>query len=52
MNSVTLLELAKKIIHVLAVREGEALDLAQLRDGSVLLRKAESTELDVEEGTQ
>jgi hypothetical protein len=43
MNSVSPLSLGKKIIELLGAREGEALDLAKLRDGSVLLKKVEAT---------
>ena len=43
MNSVTPLELARRIVQALGLREGEAVDLSILRDNSVLLRKAEAT---------
>jgi hypothetical protein len=43
MTSITLLELSRKIVEALGVNEGEAIDLSKLRDGSVLLRKAEAT---------
>ena len=42
MNSVTALELAAKIVQLLGINAGESIDLAKLRDGSVLLRKAEA----------
>lgn len=41
MNSVSLLELAKRVVELLGVKEGEAVDLAKLADGSVLLRRVE-----------
>ena len=40
--SVTSVQLAKRILALLNLAEGESIDLAKLRDGSVLLRKAES----------
>lgn len=42
MTSVSVLELARKVVDLLGVNEGESIDLAKLRDGSVLLRKAEA----------
>jgi len=42
MDSVTPLELTRKILEALGVRRGEAIDVSKLRDGSVLLRKAEA----------
>ncbi|HXZ98704.1 MAG TPA: hypothetical protein VED24_04985 [Candidatus Acidoferrum sp.] len=44
MNSVSPLSLGKKIIDALGIKDGEALDLSKLRDGSVrvvLVRKTE-----------
>jgi len=43
-SSVSPLSLGKKIIEALGIRDGEAIDLSVLRDGSVLLRKAEQTQ--------
>jgi hypothetical protein len=40
MNAVTVSELAKRILDLLGVKDGEAIDLSKLRDGSVLLRRA------------
>jgi hypothetical protein len=39
--SVSPLSLGKRIIEALGVRDGEAIDLAKLRDGSLLLRRVE-----------
>jgi len=44
MNSVSPLSLGKKIIEALGIRDGEAIDLSKLRDGSVLLKKAEQAQ--------
>jgi hypothetical protein len=43
MNAVTSIQLAiaKRILELLAVNAGESIDLAKLRDGSILIRKAE-----------
>lgn len=43
MKSVTFLELAREVVDLLGIKEGESVDLAKLRDGSILLRKAEAT---------
>jgi hypothetical protein len=40
MTSVTASQLAKRMLDLLGVKEGEAVDLSKLRDGSVLLRRA------------
>jgi hypothetical protein len=42
MNTVTASQLAKRVLDLLEVRPGEALDLSKLCDGSVLLRKVEA----------
>ncbi len=42
MTSVTAPELAKRMLDLLGAREGTALDLSVLRDGSVLLKKVEA----------
>jgi hypothetical protein len=41
--TVSPLALTRKIIEALDLRDGEAIDLSKLRDGSVLLRKVEGT---------
>lgn len=38
MTSVSLLELARKVVDLLDLKEGAAVDISRLRDGSVLLR--------------
>jgi antitoxin (DNA-binding transcriptional repressor) of toxin-antitoxin stability system len=44
MTSVSVLELARKVLDLLGgVKEGEAIELSKLRDGSVLLRRAGAT---------
>jgi hypothetical protein len=45
MNAVTSIQLAlaKRILQLLAVTEGESIDLVKLRDGSLLLRRVEET---------
>ena len=42
MTSVSAGELTAKIIRYLGIGEGQRFDLLKLKDGSVLLRKAES----------
>jgi hypothetical protein len=42
MNSVSAVGLGKRIIELLDAKEGDVLELSQLRDGSVLLRRAET----------
>lgn len=42
MNTVTAYELTKRLLDLLGVKDGEAIDLSKLRDGSVLLRRAEA----------
>ena len=45
MTSVSVLELARKVLDLLGgVKEGEAVDISLLRDGSVLLKRAEQTQ--------
>jgi flagellar motor switch/type III secretory pathway protein FliN len=41
MNSVSAVDLGKRIIELLGVKEGDVLELSKLRDGSVRLRRAE-----------
>jgi len=43
MNSVTAIELTAKIVRYLGIGEGQSFDLLKLKDGSVLLRRAESS---------
>lgn len=42
MNFVSAIGLGKRIIELLDVKEGNVLELSQLRDESVLLRRAET----------
>jgi len=42
MNSVSAAGLGKRIIELSDVKEGDVLELSQLRDGSVRLRRAET----------
>jgi hypothetical protein len=42
MNSVSPVELAKRVLELLQVKPGQSIDLAKLRDGSVLLKRCES----------
>lgn len=44
MTSVSVLELARKVMDLLGVREGDAIDLSKLRDGSVLIRRADASQ--------
>ncbi len=44
MNTVTASELAKRMLGIIKAKPGEAVDLSILKDGSVLLRKAEQTQ--------
>jgi len=41
-KALTSVQLAKHIVELLKLQEGESIDLSKLRDGSVLLRKVES----------
>ena len=41
MNCVSTLELGKRLVELLGLKEGEAVDLAKLANGSVLLRRVE-----------
>ena len=40
MNAVSPVELANRVLELLGIEPGQTLDLAKLRDGSILLRKA------------
>jgi hypothetical protein len=42
MTPISPLDLGQKIIKALAVNAGESIDVAKLRDGSILIRKAEA----------
>jgi hypothetical protein len=42
MNSVDVTQLGKRIAELLGINEGEAIDLSKLRDGSIMIRKAEA----------
>jgi len=45
LNSVSPVELARKVLDLLGdVKEGEPIDISLLRDGSVLLKRAEQTQ--------
>jgi len=41
MNPVSPVELAKRVVELLGVKPGEAVDLLKLRDGSLMLRRAD-----------
>jgi hypothetical protein len=45
MTSVSVLELARKVLDLLGgIKEGESVDVSLLRDGSVLLRRADASQ--------
>jgi hypothetical protein len=42
MNSVSAVDLGKRIIELLDAKEGDMLELSQLRDGSIRLQRVET----------